>query len=94
MLYNAVFKQESRLSMRQWDELLDRRRIARTKLFIAARRNLDLRRTLPIGPTNNTGPTWEDLLSHEKEREQTGDLPACSVFNHQPVRMRRQSNIP
>jgi hypothetical protein len=67
-LYDGVFK--TPLDGAELAKLGDERRIARGKLFNACRRNLGLRRTLPVGGRETVGPTAQEIAEYEMKRQQ------------------------
>jgi hypothetical protein len=75
-LYEAVFKKDVHVDAAQWHELLDRRRVARTNLFNASRRNLGLRRTLPVAPTIEVGPTGQEMIDYMRKRQTSSNSGA------------------
>jgi hypothetical protein len=74
-IYDAVFRNDVELDATGWDELVHRRRIARDKLFDAARRDLGLRRSPDpqVGPYEAGGPTAQDLVAHEMKRQRSSE---------------------
>jgi hypothetical protein len=72
-LYDALFRENVQLNEDQWQDLLERRRAARTKLFTAARQNLGLRPTVAVRPHVPVGPRRQELIDHEKKRERSSN---------------------
>jgi hypothetical protein len=59
------------LDTTEWGDLLDRRRVARTNLFNASRRNLGLGRALPVWPPLDTGPTPQEIINHKRKHQES-----------------------
>ena len=70
-LYDALFREHGQLDESEWQQLLVRRRDARTNLFNAARRNMGLRPTVDVSPPVPVGPRRQELIDHEMKRQQS-----------------------
>jgi hypothetical protein len=87
-IYSAVFNVGTPLDASHWADLVERRRVARTNLFNASRRNLGLRRTLPVWPALGTGPSHQEIINH-KRRHQESNSSLLGQSNDSSERKRR-----
>lgn len=76
-LYSLLFKNP--LDIAQYEELLDQRRVARSRLVNACRRNLGLWRALPISPYRYMGPSPQEIASHEMKRQRSAEPHPVSI---------------
>jgi hypothetical protein len=90
VIYDAVFKEAVPPDDGEWNRRVQSRRIARNKLFDAARRNLGLRRTVPtLGWYHGEGPSQKEVFIHEMKRRQSSDSD-----QRRPLAGRRRTGRP